>query len=433
MTAAINERALEAEHRIVTVCCRWPDRLDHVTCELADFVSPRWRECLEAIQRLRADGRGIDELSVQEAVHGRAGLDDLVLIDGLPEMVGEYSRIVREEAQKRRLLSGGSEVITQLKADGDLEAALSAMSRVVAEATIGQPDEAMPVRKILEGRYLEIGEIAERLQKGDPAATGIPTGVEKLDEVLGGIQPGIVTLMAARPAMGKSTVALTITEHVTRAGIGVHVFSLEDTRDAYADRVLSHHSKIPTERIRACKFVAGDLGNLATATRRIASRTNWIVDDRSGITAEELVRCVRRNAAKNGTRLVIVDYISLLRGQRGQDVRTRVSEAINTLGDAAKQDRMAYLVLAQLNRDLEKRDDKRPILADLKESGSLEERSKAVIMIHREAKYRDCKCNPDRREMCVHDRQLDLFVRKNSNGVTGRVCVEWWPEEMKIK
>jgi len=242
--------------------------------------------------------------------------------------------------------------------------------------------------------------------------------------VLGGYQRGIITLVAARPAVGKSLLAMISTRAAAEAGVGTAVFSLEDTEDAYADRLLSHAAKLPTDKIRGCRFTRDEMHRLRDGAEKVAAGAQWIIDNRSGISAEEVVRCVRRDAADNNTGLVIVDYIQLIRSETGdREPRAVVSHAMEVFMDAAKRDNMAYLVLSQLNRGCEAREDKRPILSDLKESGSLEERSKAAVMLYRDSIY-DTRAPMD---------EIELLVRKNSNGRTGVVKAGWHPEKMEIK
>lgn len=438
--------AEEAESRIIAICAENPTKLDLVTAEPADFLSVKWRTCFEVLRDLQAEyGDGVDPLIVFDRVKDQAQgieLSDLINPEATPVMIERYSEIVREEASKRRLRLGLSGVLYELEKGATASEGLSMASRAISDATLGTPDSAQLIGDIVKERFLELAEIADRIAKGDQSATGLTTGHEKLDETLGGLQPGIVTLLAARPAMGKSLLALCISNAVSKTCNGVHIFSLEDTRASYADRVLSMGSQVNSKLIRSCQISQGQRIDLQGAAERIMKRDNWLVDDRSGITAEEVVRCARRNRDKNGTKLVIVDYIQLVRGERGQGPRDRISEAVNCFGDAAKADGISYLVLSQLNRSLESRDDKRPLLSDLKESGTLEERAKAVIMLYRPAVYGDKyakgqyagrQINGQVSGQPIPEHVIEMHVRKNSQGQTGAVLGTWLPERMTIK
>lgn len=438
--------ALEAESRIVAICAESLGKLDLVTAEPADFMSAKWRSCFEALRELQTEfGEDADPLVLMDRVAHKVEaiqLSDLVNVEANPAMIGRYSEIVREEASKRRLRLGLSKVLHDLENGATASEGLSTASRAISDATIGQPDASMGVDAIVRGRFRELAEIADRIAQGDESATGLSTGIEKLDETLGGLQPGIVTLLAARPAMGKSALALGISNAVSKSGFGVHLFSLEDTRASFADRVLSMGSEVSSQLIRDCRLSRKDMALVQDAAERIQSRKNWLVDDRSGITAEEIVRCARRKLAANGTKLVVIDYIGLVKANRGQyDKRIIISDAINCFGDAAKADGISYLVLSQLNRSLESRDNKRPMLSDLKESGTLEERSKAVVMLYRPAVYGDkyAKGQYEGRKIAgqiagqaIPESVMEILVRKNSNGKTGTALANWQPTRMRI-
>ena len=204
------------------------------------------------------------------------------------------------------------------------------------------------------------------------------------------------------------------------------MFSLEDTEEAYADRTISRASGVPAQSMRNADLDRGQVSDLSKAIVRVSGR-RWLVDGRSGITAEEIVRSVRKHRRTNDTHVVIVDYVQLVRGARGVSRHDQLTEIITTLADAAKADGLAYVVMSQLNRDLEKRNDKRPLMSDLRESGSLEERAKCVVGIYRGHYYTPNK--PTKGIDYEHDppsnydfvRQVQLLVLKNNNGATGPV------------
>lgn len=423
----IDQNALEAEHRIIAICCENPKKIQEVTALDQDFAAPQWRACMRALRELQAEhGDELDSLTVMDRINASdlpLGYDDLINLAAEPHMLGRYSDMVREAACKRRLLSGLSEVMGKAKAGHSASECVSEASQVLAQATMGQPDQARTIGQLASARILEISEMAEAKAKGDKSATGIPSGIQNLDDLIGGFQLGIPTVIAARPGMGKSALSLNITNHASKAGIGVHVFSLEDTSATYTDRVLSMGSRVSGEDIRCLNLNSHDLGAIRSAAERIHKRKHWLVDDRSGITAEEVVACARRNMERNETRMVIVDYIQLLRGRYNQGTREKLDEAMHIFGDAAKRDRMAYVILSQLNRNLESRDDKRPLLSDLKESGTIEERAKCVLMLYRGHVYSNK----------VSESEMEILVRKNTAGRTGTAMAEWIPEQMRIK
>lgn len=423
--SGLTDAALEAERRVVQCCCDDPKAIELIECNISDFGHPKWRACVGVLLELYSQDKVISDIdltiSVQERFKTSVGLEELTNVDGFPSMVGAYSRTVAREAARRRLFLGLS-ALRDRTVEEPPEAILASLSELARESSIGTVTGGVTVAELVKERFAEYAEIADRRSKGEEGETGFSTGIEKLDEVLGGLQPGIVTLLAARPSMGKSTVALNITANATRDGIGVHVFSLEEPRAAYADRVVSLASRVSTEKLRNVALNAGEFGQVRNAADKVYQRTGWIIDDRTGARADEVVRCVRLHAAENRTRIVVIDYINILKRNPGERKMDMMDEAINVFADAAKRDGMAYLVLAQLNRGLENRDNPEPRLSDLKECGTLEERAKAVIMLHHPSEH-DSRAPKD---------VVQLFVRKNSQGRRGIVECAWKPERMYV-
>lgn len=419
--------------------------------ETSDFKNFKPRATWDAIRTLEASGSPIDVTTIGDEL-AKMGVFDNVGYGWLGECALkvptasnaiEYAKRLKDIALRWRLIEGLSGVVESAKR-GELTGSdllglvLAQASRLDAE----QPEDASTIGDIVKRRVKEIERQEAERRNGTRTLTGFPTGVEKLDEKLGGWQPGIVSIIAARPAMGKSSLGLATADACSKTGHGVHLFSLEDTESAYADRAMSRESQVPAERIRNCDLQNSDMGNISNALRTLARRQGWLFDGRSGITAEEIVRSVRRRKKDNKTRVVIVDYIQLVRKpSMRMSMHEALGEIITTLADAAKHDGMAYVVMSQLNRELEKRDDKRPLLSDLRESGSLEERSKCVVGVYRGSQYKlppkqgvdyDCECQLKASERCVHsptDEQfaahVQLLILKNSNGRTGKITAAW--------
>jgi replicative DNA helicase len=421
--------------------------------EIEDFQNLRPRATWQAIRNLEEAHAPIDITTIGDEL-GKLGKLDQVGFGWLGECALtvptaanaiEYAKRLKDNALRWRLMASLSEIVEggragQLTGSEMLGLTLATTSRLDAE----QPEDASTIGDVVKRRVKQIEQVAADMAAGRTTMTGFKTGVEKLDETIGGWQPGIVSIIAARPAMGKSSLGLATADECTKAGVGVHLFSLEDTEQAYADRALARTSGVDAERIRNANLQAGHMGDMSNALRSLSRRQGWLFDGRSGITAAEIVRSVRRRKRDNKTRVVIVDYIQLVsKPHPRMSTHEALGEIITTLADAAKQDGMAYVVMSQLNRDIEKRDDRRPLLADLRESGSLEERAKCVIGVYRGAAYKlppkrgvdyDCNCQPTPKDdkVCMHtlspaafETQLQLIVLKNSNGRTGKITAKW--------
>lgn len=421
----MSESTEEAERRLVTTCCERPETIEVADVATGHFQSPKWRSAWAAMVELYAQDRTITDVSIMEQVSmrfpGRIGLADLVNLDGNRTMVAEYARIVRQGAERRQLMVELDRL--RREAEGlEPEQILEAMTEVARTADVGGGCGGSTIGDLAKERFKEYSELADQRSNGDSAVTGIPTGIAALDDMLGGLQPGIVTLLAARPGMGKSTLALNITANMTREGVGVHVFSLEEPRAHYMDRVFCLASKVGIPQLRTASFSRGELDQVQAAGSRIMLRKNWVVDDRSAIRAEDIIRAARLRQEANATRVVVVDYINILRRQPGEAKKDMIDNAVNAFADAAKRDGIAYLVLAQLNRGLEGRDNPEPRLSDLKETGTLEERAKAVLMLHHPHEY-----DKTRRQDVVQ-----ILVEKNSQGERGIVECAWHPERMYV-
>lgn len=414
--------------------------------ETDDFLDLRHRAVFSAMRNLEAANTPIDVITVEaelsKAAEGGGSVDvsflgTLALNVPTAENALEYARQVREASLSRKVTGALDGVLAQGKREvltgGELlSAALASLSRIDED----QPDDATSISALVSRRLKQLEMIA-----GSQEMTGFPTGVAALDEKIGGVQPGIVTIVAARPAMGKSALGLSIADGSSSAGFGVHLFSLEDTEEAYADRTLSRGSEVPAEAIRNAKMERGQLDKVTWAISKLRGR-RWLVDGRSGITADEIVRSVRRHRRANETRVVIVDYIQLVKRPPRMSPHEALGEIITTLADAAKADRMAYVVMSQLSRSIESRQDKRPQLQDLRESGSLEERSKCVVGLYRGAYYgepiRDIDWNPEWKshnhepDPDEHAAQVQLCVIKNSNGRTGVAWGHWHGPTTKL-
>jgi replicative DNA helicase len=369
-------------------------------------------------------GENFDPVTIADGLRARgcssvseSDLSQLLAEDtGSPSLVDRYAGIIRSASVKRQLLIVCADVAEAAKKD-DVEGdeALSLAFQRLAGVVVSQTDDSTAIHDLVKERMGQLGQMADARAKGHAAIAGVPTGIASLDAVLGGFQRGIVTIGAGRPGMGKSAFALSCVRNATSQGIGCHVFSLEDTREAYVDRVIAGESGIPTEALRTGELRHDQLGRIRASVDSLAASVPWLVDDRGGIDAEEIVRSVRRNMAKNKTQLVVVDYIQLIRGNRRLERHEAIGQIMQTFADAAKQDKVCYLVLSQLNRECEKRKPPKPVLSDLKESGSIEERAKCVLLFYRE-KYYNSNAKED---------DVEIIVAKFNQGRTGSVKAHW--------
>lgn len=428
--------------------------------EPEDFYDFRHRAVFQAIRNL--DGRPMDVVTVErelarlgklDAVGGVAFLGELTLRVPTADNVVAYGEIVAELRDARAMMLACGELAERgYDSDLDVRAYLDA-----AEATVlrlaqrrGKADDACTVGELAKRRVRELDELAARQAGGQQIVTGIPTGIAGLDRKLGGWQRGVVNLLAARPAMGKSATAIATVDAATAAGHGAIVFTPEDSWRVYADRTISRGSGIPAQRLRQAAIGAQDAAPMAVAVAALAKRQNWLVDDRGEISAQDIARAARRARSRiPSLGLVVVDYVQLVKRTRGLTEHEALDEIMAALQALAKELDAAVLVLSQLNRKVEERTDKRPQMSDLRGSGGLEEKAKVIVGQYRGAYYGgkpqrdidyDCDCVarlpdaacPHRPSLEAWERMVQFILIKNNQGETGRVFASWSGPTLEI-
>ncbi len=444
------------------------DFLAGLRLEPDDFMGMKHRATFEAIRRLEKAGHSVDVLSIQtdldgagmlDAVGGPAFLGDCALVGARQsDTAYEYAAEIRDRAQGRRIAVKLDDVLT-LHRSGEKSGAMlmSEIMHKLSEVATGTATEeaAKPVGEIMSKRMATIERLAQQRADGTGAAmTGIPTGVAGLDKMIGGYQRGIVTIVAGRPGHGKSSVAVAGCDAATSAGYGAQLFAMEDSEDALGDRFLSRWGSVPAHILRSGELGRAESARLVSAIAKGKSRPNLLIDNRNGLTAEEVIRSMRRHRRENNTQIVWVDYITLLRGAERRAGRREINEEqeiagnMQALAEAARLDEVAIIVLAQLNRENEKRADRRPRIADLRGSGRLEEMCRALIGLYRGAATEDatplrhadweCDCEASLKT-CEHtptasefQEIAQLLVLKNNGGPTGRVWCRWHGPTMTI-
>jgi replicative DNA helicase len=430
--------------------------------EVPDFYGPKHQAVWMAMRNLEATSQPIDPITVEvelarlgklDAVGGLAALGELMLAPPSVERAGDYARIVARLAVRRRVIVALGEAQDRLYAadedDEDLngEAARSFAAAAIAQVQCKSETGARTIGQVVKARVAQIDRVLEARQRGEVAITGVPTGIATLDRRLGGYQPGIMTIVAARPGMGKSSVMMAGADAASAAGFGVHVFAFEDAEESLADRAMARLSGVPATSIRAGDLQRGEMGKIGAALNTLSARARWRLEDRPSPYVDDIVRAVRRDLAAHGTKLVIVDYLQLLRGPRSRKYRAADREQeISDIGTefmlASRDDGIAYLVGSQLNRECERREDKRPMVSDLRGSGTIEERAKCIVMLYRGVEYgpavegRDERTRADGSTYLPLDdewaTQLELLVEKNSNGEKGRLFATFDGPTMRV-
>jgi replicative DNA helicase len=337
------------------------------------------------------------------------------LIESVPTAAnaGYYAQIVAEKAVRRRLVEAGMRV-TQLgyNESAEVEDAVDrAQAEVFAVTERRTSEDYLVLEQLINPTLEEMESIANR----DGSLTGVPTGFADLDQLTNGLHPGQLIVVAARPAMGKSTLALDFARaaSIKHARTSV-VFSLEMSRTEIVMRLLSAESRVHLQNMRSGKMGDDDWARLAQRIGEVTSAPLFI-DDSPHVTMMELRAKCRRLKQRQQLSLVVVDYLQLMTPSKRLDSRQQeVSEMSRSLKLLAKELEVPVVALSQLNRAAENRADKKPQLSDLRESGAIEQDADVVVLLHREDVY-----EPE----SARAGEADFIVAKQRNGPTGTVTV----------
>jgi replicative DNA helicase len=386
-----------------------------------NFYKPAHGHIFEAITSLSAAGEPADPVTVAEELR-RAGLLDaiggpatLVTLQASTPAIsnaGRYAKIVEEHALLRRLIGVAGEIAEMgYNLPDDVTKTVDTAESLVFEVAQRRVTDTMaPIHDLLNAN---LDRLESLYDKGD-AITGVPSGFVDLDELLSGLQPNALLVLGARPSMGKTAFALGLATHAAiEANRPVLVFSLEMGQLELTQRMLCAEARVDSKRVRNGNLTEADWGKIAHATGRLAEAPIWI-DDNPNLTIMEIRSKARRLKSRLGDLgLVVVDYLQLMTGRSNAENRqVEVSEISRGLKILARELECPVLALSQLSRNLEMRADKRPMLADLRESGSIEQDADVVMFIYRDDVYN--ADSPDRGT-------AEILVSKHRNGPTGMV------------
>ena len=381
-----------------------------------DFYRGAHRTMFEAIRDLYDRGEPVDAITLADALAGRGQLDDvggavgiLDIVDKVPTAANAlyYAKIVAEQAMRRRLIDAGT-LITKLGYEpttGVAEAVDTAEAEIFAVAQHGRTSgQFIPMKRLLRDTM----DTLEKLQEQGSSITGLASGFIDLDSLTAGLQPGNLVILAARPAMGKSTLVTNIASHVAvELRKPVVLFSLEMSTMELVQRLLSAEARIDSKRLKTGDLEDRDWIKLSQATGRLAEAPLFL-DDNSAINLMEIRSKCRRLKQEHGLSLVIVDYLQLMQSHRRVENRVQeVSELSRGLKILAKELSVPVIALSQLSRKPEDRTDRRPQLADLRESGSIEQDADIVCFIYRDEVYN---------EESAAKGEAELIVAKHRNG-----------------
>ena len=382
------------------------------------FYKPAHQHIYAAIRGLMASGDPIDIVTVADELRRNGLLDDIggpatlnELQNATPAIsnANRYAKIVQDTALLRRLISVAGEIteIAYMEPDDVTKALDEAESKVFEIAEDRVVDSIRAVGDLMDPAMQRLQEAYER----GTAITGTATGLNDLDEILSGLQPSTLNIVGARPAMGKTALGLGIATHIAKStNKPVLVFSLEMGHEDLAQRILSWEAEVDSQRIRTGRLQELDWTKIGRAINRL--EVPLFLDDNPRVTVMEIRAKARRYKARYGELgLILIDYLQLMSGgSNAENRQLEVSEISRGLKILARELEVPIMALSQLSRSLESRADKRPMLADLRESGSLEQDADVVMFLYRDEVY-----NRDSNDKAA----AELIVAKHRSGPTG--------------
>lgn len=429
---------LDAEGAVLCAVLLEPAALDEVESALSprDFYADANRRIFEAALECRSTGRPVDAVTVAAVLRDQNRLAQIggmsylaTLANATPAVahVEAHARIVSDKARQRRLIA----ICQRYAAEGydppnGLEDWSQQLEREVFEATHGE-GEKDPAESLAALVPATVADIRERQESGG-RAPGSDTGWKDLTAKIGGWEDGLVYVIAGRPGMGKSAMMLGAALNVARRDELAVFFSAEMPKTQLTARAIAAEANLDTMRTRAGKLNEQEFKSMVTAATRIAKWPLWI-DHKAGATSAQIRSSIRRSRSKSGKmpRLVAIDYLQILKGRRdkGDNREGEVSGLMRDMLNIADEFKCPVIVGSQLNRGVESRTvkDKRPSLADLRESGSIEQDAYGVMMLYRDEYYHED--SPDRGV-------LEVIVSKNRNGGPGKVNLHFTAESTRI-
>ena len=425
----IPPHSIEAERAVIGAMMMDTDAIitasEIITAD--DFYQKQYGVIFEALVELYKDGVGVDPVTLQEKLHSKEVPPELSSVEFIGGLIGSvptsaniknYAGIVYEKSMLRRLIQVTEKVTQNCYNDrNSLDDILDSTEKSIFNVLQRRSGSAFEPIKDVVLRTLDSIEEAAR-QKGH--ITGLETGFRDLDYKTAGLHKSDFVLIAARPAMGKTAFVLNIAEYIAlHTNSTIAMFSLEMSKEQLMKRMFAMNSHVDSQKIRTGNLEDEDWDKLVGSVRRFGS-SNLYIDDTSGITAPELRSKCRKLKLEKGLDLVIIDYLQLMEGsgkRKGENRQQEISDISRSLKVMARELEVPVIALSQLSRAVEGRPDKRPMLSDIRESGSIEQDADMVMFLYRDEYY-----HPDDTE----DKGIaEVIIAKQRSGPIGTVKLAW--------
>jgi replicative DNA helicase len=387
-----------------------------------DFYRAAHRAIFQAMLSLSDAREPVDVVTLSQKLRTLGKLDEAGGIEYLSRLasavpsaanIGYYAKVVKEMSLRRRIIHEASDIIEDaFKESGDVEGFLDTTEQRILNVSDYRISKS----------FYRVGELVqdsiklvEQLYDRKEPITGAPTGFDRLDTMTAGFQPSDLIIIAARPSMGKTALALSICNHIgIHRGLVAAFFSLEMSKEQIVLRMLCSEARVDNSKVRTGHLGERDFPKLVDAASRIAEAPIYI-DDTAALTISELRAKARRLHRESPLSILMVDYLQLMRSPAYSNSREQeISDISRSLKALAKELKIPVIALSQLNRSVESRTDKRPIMSDLRESGAIEQDADVIMFIYRDEVY-----NPDSADKGVSE----LIIAKQRNGPTGTARV----------
>lgn len=433
----VQPHSLEAEQTVLGALLMDPEAAVKISDLLSaeDFYEPTYRLIYGAIHGLYQAHQPVDIVTVTsklsddqkiQAVGGSAFLAELAAKVPTSAHIYKYAQIVKTKAIHRRIIRAGDEIkALGYEMDRDVPELLEQVEKTVFSiSSTFLKEKFVHIREILSARYEKFAEMHE--SKDSDAIKGVPTGFTALDQKLSGFQPSDLIILAARPSMGKTSLALNIAQNAAiRHDKAIGIFSLEMSKEQLVDRLFASMLGVDSWKLQKGKLEDRDFQNMGPIMDDLA-KANIFIDDSMGSSIPELRAKARRLQMEHGLDMIIIDFMQLMStgnagytGNRVQEI-SEISRSLKMLGRELK---IPIVALSQLSRAVESRPGNIPQLSDLRESGSIEQDADVVLMMYREDYYEEDSDRPG---------ITDIYVRKHRNGPTGRVELMFKREQMRF-
>jgi len=387
-----------------------------------DFYHTSHRKVFLSMLELYEKNEPIDLVTLIDILKNNNQLEEVgggsyltSLVDSVPTAanISYYAKIVKEKSILRTLINTASDIASMsYENTGNIDAVLDQAERAIFQISENKIKPSFyPIKEMVKHSFKAI----ERLYERKELITGVPTGFEGIDRLTSGLQPSDLIIVAGRPSMGKTSLALNIARHATiRTNVTVGIFSLEMSKEQISMRMLCSEAKVDVQKLRS-GFLNEDDWPKLTRAAGIISECPLFVDDTPALSILEMRAKSRRLMSEHGLGLIIVDYLQLMRGNtNGERREQEISEISRSLKALAKELNIPVMALSQLNRKVEDRHDRRPQLADLRESGAIEQDADVIAFIYRDEVYNKSEDNDNKGT-------AEIIIGKQRNGPVGVV------------